>query len=402
MQTQPRKTRVVHITTNLTSSGSSSMLYKLMAHTDRNRFDPMVITLDNEGEFIDKIIAHGIPVYTFNMSRSLSSSWHILRLARLLRKLEPDVLQGWMYHGNLAASLASKMLTKQPILLWNVRQTIYNLQQEPRTTRWAISFSQRLANTPDRILYNSWLAENQHVALGYDEQKSQIVGNGFDLQLFAPNEYSREIMRQKLDIPQDGIVIGMIAHYRPTKNHALFIEAAHLLGLHNSNVHFMLVGENVTHSNPEITKLFERFPNLQGKIHLLGKRQDIPALLNAMDMFSLTASRGDGFPNAIGEAMACGVPCIATDVGDTALLINKTGQILQDVTPSSLAFAWQEWINAGEIWRKEQGKLARQRIRKHYAIQDICAQYQDIYASLDQKRQDARHTPSSPLQHPAG
>ena len=400
MQTQRQKIRVAHIITHLTSSGSSSMLYKLIAHADRNRFEPVVIALDSEGEFIDKIIAHGVPVYTFNMSRSLSSSWHILRLARLLRKLEPDILQGWMYHGNIAASLARKMLTIQPVLLWNVRQTIYNLQQESRSTRWAIGFSQRLANTPERILYNSWLSENQHVALGYDEQKSQIVGNGFDLQLFTPNSYSREIMRQKLGIPCDAIVIGMIAHYRPTKNHALFIEAAHLLGMHSNNVHFLLAGENVTADNPGIIKLLERFPGLQGKLHLLGKRQDTPALLNTLDIFTLISSRGDGFPNAVGEAMACGIPCIATDVGDTALLINKTGQILQDITPSSLAFAWLEWINAGEIWRKELGKQARRRINKHYTIQDITKQYQDIYSSLYQKQQDTFSTSPKPVWQP--
>lgn len=392
MQNQNRKIRVAHIITDLTSSGSSSMLYKLMAHTDRSRFDPIVISLDGEGEFIDKIIAHGIPVYTFNMSHSLSSSWHVLKLARLLRKLEPDILQGWRYHGNLAASLASKLLPKRPALLWNVRQTVYNLQQEPRSTRWAIGFSQRLMNTPDRILYNSWISENQHVALGFDEQKSQIVGNGFDLQLFSPNVYSRELMRQKLKIPQEAIVIGMIAHFHKTKNHALFFEAANLLGIHNRNIHFVLAGEQVTPDNPEIIRLLERFSGLEGKLHLLGKRQDTPALLNSMDIFTLTATRGDGFPNVIGEAMACGIPCIATDIGDTALLINKTGQIFQDITSSSLAFAWQEWINAGAAWRRELGQQARKRIQKHYAIQNITTQYQDIYQSLEQKRRDGMLT----------
>lgn len=396
---QNRKIRIAHIITDLTSSGSSSMLYKLMAHTDRSRFDPVIIALDSEGEFIDKIIAHAIPVYTFNMSRNPSSSWHVLRLARLLRKLEPDILQGWMYQGNLAASLASKLLAKRPVLLWNVRQTVYNLQQEPRSTRWAIGFSQRLMNMPDRILYNSWLSENQHAALGFDEQKSQIVANGFDLQLFAPNTYSRELMRTKLAIPQDAIVIGMVAHYCPSKNHALFMEAAHLLGMHNRNVHFILAGEQVSTDNPEIAALLKRFPTLQGKLHLLGKRQDIPALMNALDMFTLTATRGDGFPNAVGEAMACGVPCIATDIGDTALLINKTGQTLQEATPSSLAFAWQEWINAGEIWRKEQGRQARKRIQKHYAIQNIASQYQDIYQSLDQKRLGDTNASTEALKH---
>ncbi|HRJ52868.1 MAG TPA: glycosyltransferase [Candidatus Thiothrix moscowensis] len=395
---QYKRIRVVHIITNLSHHGSSMMLYRLMAHTDRSRFEPIVISLDRGDDFKEKISAHGIPVHTFNMSSSLSFGAHVVKLAHMLRKLSPDILQGWQYHGNLAVSLVSKLLPKPPVLLWNVRQTVYDIEQESNSNHWAIGFLRRLTNTPARIIYNSWISEGQHTRLGYSEQKSQVIANGFDLQMFAPNAHSREIIRQQLEIPEKATVIGMIAHHQPAKNHRLFIEAAHLLARHDPDVHFILAGNRVTADNHDIATLLQRFPELHERLHLLGNRQDIPALLNSMDIFSLTSSSGEGFSNVVGEAMACGVPCIVTDVGDTPLLVGKTGETIKNATASSLAFAWLEWINAGEIWRQEQGQQARQRIQRHYRIQHIARQYQDIYESLYHAHAAGTHSFFSQLQ----
>lgn len=359
------------------------MLYKLMAHTDLTQFDPIVISLGEEADLSARIRAHGINVHSLNMSRNFGAGWHIAKLARLLRQLQPDIVQGWMYHGNLAASLANIALGNRFPVLWNIRQTLYDINHEPRTTRWVIQMAAKLSQGPEQILYNSYLSADQHTAFGYSPLKTQVVPNGFDIQRFSPNSYYRESIRNSLGIHSDAIVIGMIARYHPMKNYALFLEAAHLLTQHQKNVHFILAGREVTADNPALEPLLQRFPD-KTHLHLLGERKDIYCLLNAMDIFSLTSSRGEGFPNAIGEAMACGIPCIATDVGDIPLIIGKTGRVLQvpEATPSALAFAWLEWINAGEVWREELGLRALQRIRKHYNIQTITTQYQNIYKEL--------------------
>lgn len=383
MDNEINKIRVVHVITCLSTGGAEMMLYKLLAHTDLTQFDPIVISLDDEADLGRRIRAHGINVHSLNMRRDFSSGWHILRLARLLRKLQPDIVQGWMYHGNLAASLANMALGGRFPLLWNIRQTLYDIRHEPMTTRWVIQAAAKLSHRPEHILYNSYLSADQHAAFGYSPLKTRVVPNGFDIQRFAPNSYYRESIRESLGIPPDALVIGMTARYHPMKNHALFLEAASLLMQHQKNVHFILTGRDVTADNPVLHPLLQRFPG-KNQLHLLGERKDIYCLLNAMDIFSLTSSRGEGFPNAIGEAMACGIPCIATDVGDVPLIIGKTGRVLQvlEATPSALAFAWLEWINAGEVWRKELGLRAMQRIRKHYNIHAIATQYQNIYKEL--------------------
>ncbi|MEB4592294.1 glycosyltransferase [Candidatus Thiothrix sp. Deng01] len=383
MDNTARKIRVAHVITCLTTGGAEMMLYKLLAHTDLTHFEPVVISLRGEADLSRRIRSHGISVYSLNMSLNLWAGWRILELVRLLRELQPDIVQGWMYHGNLAASLANMALGDRYPLLWNIRQTLYDIRHEPLATRGVIRMGAKLSKRPEHILYNSYLSADQHAAFGYPAQKTQIVPNGFDIQRFSPNAYYREDIRESLGIPSDALVIGMIARYHPMKNHALFLEAASLLMQHQKNVHFILAGREVTAENPELIPLLQRFPD-RSHLHLLGERQDVYCVLNALDIFSLTSSRGEGFPNAIGEAMACGVPCIATDVGDIPLIIGKTGRVLQvpEATPSALAFAWLEWINAGEVWRKELGLRALQRIRKHYNIQNITTQYQNIYKEL--------------------
>lgn len=380
MDNKTNKIRVVHVITCLSTGGAEMMLYKLLAHTDLNRFEPVVISLDGEAELGGRIMAHGIPVHCLNMKRSISSSWHILKLTQLLRKLAPDLIQGWMYHGNLAATLANRLLGGQRPILWNIRQGVYDLQQESFMTRHIIQWGAHLSKKPSRIIYNAYTSAMQHEAMGYTEARTLVIPNGFDTHLFRPTPYHRYSVRQELGIPADAIVIGMTARYHPIKNHALFIAAANLIHKHRKEVHFILAGREVTPDNPELAAQRSRF-GLDNNLHLLGERRDIPAILNAMDIFSLT-SDGEAFPNVVGEAMACGIPCITSDVGDIALIIGNTGKVIKDITPSALAFAWLEWINAGSAWRQEQGKQALQRIRKHYDIANIAEQYQNTYKEL--------------------
>ncbi|WP_287600587.1 glycosyltransferase [Thiothrix sp.] len=376
---------VVHIITSLAADGAGTMLYRILAHTNRSHYYPVVISLDDDNGGADKIRAHGIPVHCLNMANSLTSGWHILRLVRLLRELEPDVIQGWMYHGNLAASIANLALSNRHPVFWNIRQSLYDITLESTAMQWAIRLSAKRSGKPTGIIYNAYRAAEQHADFGFKEHNAHIIPNGFDTHVFAPNAYSRETIRHSLAIPEEAFVIGMVANYHPMKNHALFLEAANLLNKHQKNVHFILTGREVTHENREIQQLLKRFPALQANLHLTGERQDIPAILNALDVFTLTSSYGEGFSNVVGEAMACGIPCIATDVGDVPRIIGNTGHILRDASPSALAFAWLEWINAGATWRDEQGQRAMQRIKRHYSIHNIAHQYQELYASATQE-----------------
>ncbi|OQX16046.1 MAG: hypothetical protein BWK73_05025 [Thiothrix lacustris] len=386
MTLHARKIRVIHIITRLNTDntdGASTMLYKLMAHTDRSRFEPIVISLDGEAELSNRIRAHGITVYSLNLHNNITAGWHVFKLTRLLRTLQADIIQGWMYHGNLAASLANLSLGNRHPVLWNIHHTVRTLSQEARTTRWVIELGAKRSASPERIIYNTYLSAEQHATLGYDEQRNLVIPNGVDTQLFAPNRYQRNAMRHSLGIPADAFVIGLFAHYHPVKNHALVLEAARLLLQHQPNVHFILAGRGVTANNPKLRYWLDKIP-AQQNLHLLGGRKDIPHLLNALDLYTLSSSYGEGFPESVTEAMACGIPCVTTDVSDLTRIVGNTGQCLPvaDTTPSALAFAWLEWMNAGDAWRQDIGSRAVQRIQQVYAIHTITERYQQTYQSV--------------------
>ena len=380
MKASNSRQRIVHIITCLSTGGTEMMLYKILTHTDLTKFDPIVISLDNSTDLGEQLVAQNIPVHYLNMKRSLGSSWHILRLANLLRQLKPDVIQGWMYHGNLAATLANRLLGDRYPLAWSIRHSIHDLKQESFTTRHIIQWCSRLSKKPSHIIYNAYASAQQHEAIGYMTARTHVIPNGFDTELFCPNPYNREYIRQQLGIPHDALVIGMIARYHPIKNHDLFLAAASFMHRHYPNVHFILAGRDINSDNQKLVQQCSQY-GLNSRLHLLGERKDIPAILNAMDIFSLT-SENEAFPNVIGEAMACGIPCITTDVGDIARVIGNTGQVIKNPTPSQLAFAWLEWMDAGTIWRTELGQRAAERIQRYYSIHNISTQYQDIYKEL--------------------
>ncbi len=381
-----QKIRVIHIIARLSTEntdGASMMLYKLMAHTDRTRFEPVVISLDGEAELSNRIRAHGIDVFSLDLHNNITAGWQIFKLTRLLRTLEPDIIQGWMYQGNLAASLANLSLGNRYPVLWNIHHALPALNKEARTTRWVIELAAKRSASPEHIIYNTYLSADQHTAIGYDNQRNLVIPNGIDTQLFSPNPYQRNGMRHSLGIPEDAFVIGLFAHYHPVKNHALFLEAARLLLQHQANVHFILTGRGVTANNPKLQYVLDKIP-AQQNLHLLGGRKDIPHLMNALDLYTLTSNYGEGFPESVAEAMACGIPCVATDVSDVAKIMGNTGQCLpvQETTPSALAFAWLEWMNAGQAWRQEVGSRAIQRIQHTYNIQRITEQYQKTYRNI--------------------
>jgi glycosyltransferase involved in cell wall biosynthesis len=219
-----------------------------------------------------------------------------------------------------------------------------------------------------------------HEALGYAADKMQVIPNGFDLELYCPNSAAACAVRKEMGIPRDSVIIGLVARFDPLKDHKTFVAAAARLRSSVGGVHFVLCGEGVTWKNKQLCTWIEEHA-LGDCFHLLGRRADIPRLTAALDIAS-SSSRGEGFANVIGEAMACGVPCVVTDVGDSARIVGDTGRVVPAGEPVALAAAWQELIAAGEATRRALGQAARARIAEHYSLNSVGDRYQALYREL--------------------
>jgi glycosyltransferase involved in cell wall biosynthesis len=222
-------TKIVHIITGLGTGGSETMLYKLVSGSDRQRFSHSVISMIDEGTLGNKMKALGVPVYALDMKRLIHSPAAMLRLLRMIRTIQPDIIQGWMYHGNLLSLIASKLTTRRVYVMWNIRQSLYSLSYEKRLTRLIIKCGALLSGQVTRILYNSTTNSKHHKAFGYCDDNGIVIPNGFNIDIFVPSDERRRTVRSVLGFDSDTLLIGLIGRYHPMKDHSTFLKAASML-----------------------------------------------------------------------------------------------------------------------------------------------------------------------------
>ncbi len=233
---------------------------------------------------------------------------------------------------------------------------------------------------PVRIVCCGEAAKQGHARLGYDINKMQVIPNGFDMELFMPDPQARRSVRYELGLPPETVLLGMVGRFHPDKDHLSFIQAAKRLHARQQEVHFVLCGHDVTWQNPQLRDWIET-AGLQGHCHLLSRRDDVPRLTAAFDIATLSSS-GEGFPNVVGEAMACAVPCVVTDVGDAAFMVGETGSIVPPHHPQALADAWAKMVELGDEQRRAHGHVARMRVQQLFSLPSIVTRYEQLYAEF--------------------
>lgn len=370
--------KLFHVITGLNTGGAEMMLVRLLENTNRDQLEPIVVSLTDEGTLGQRIKALNIPVYALGMKPSLPNPMAIWQLKKLVKKHRPQLIQGWMYHGNLMALWSIKN-RKIPVI-WNIRQSLYNLKFEKWTTARIIQLGATLSRHTARIIYNAHIAADQHEAIGYHPSKRVILSNGFDVESFSPSVEARSAVRTELCLPDSALLIGLIGRYHPMKDHENFLKAASLLHQSHSDVHFLLAGRGVDGQNDKLTSLINTL-NLSQCTHLLGERSDIPQLQAALDI-ATSSSYTEGFPNVVAEAMSCATPCVVTDVGDVARIVGDTGTIVPPKNAEALVEGWRSLIDIGFEQRQALGQRARQRIVQHYSIEKIRDQYETLYQDV--------------------
>jgi glycosyltransferase involved in cell wall biosynthesis len=371
--------KILHVITSLDIGGAETMLHRLLVCMDSTRFESQVVCLIPIGPIGAKIQALGIPVYSLNMKPGQPSVEALFKLTRLLRRLSPDLVQTWLYHADLLGALAAKTLGLP--VLWNIRASNMNMSNYRRLSKLVLGACIRLSAWPQAVVVNSRAGQDFHERIGYHPRRWALIPNGMDTARFQPNPSARLALRNELGLPADTLLIGLVARYDRMKDHECFLQSSKLLASRMAGVHFVLAGNGVEALNP-CFKSFLESEQLIGRLHLLGERDDIPELTAALDIASSSSAYGEGFSNTIAEAMSCAVPCVVTDVGDSAFLVDKTGIVVPPNNPQALADAWQHLISIGVAGRNALGQIARQRIQKYFQQDDIARQYESLYESF--------------------
>jgi glycosyltransferase involved in cell wall biosynthesis len=371
------KPRLLLLTTGLATGGAEKQLARLLVNI-KDRIDPAVVSLAPRGPLSAEIEALGVPVWHLNLASTAGLPKAALRLVLLARRFRPDVLQGWMYHGNLAALLAARSLGRPVPVVWGIRQSLYDLAREKPNTKRVIRLGARWSPRAAAIVYNAHLARAQHEAIGFAAERGWVIGNGFDGEVWQPDADARRSVRAELGITPDAPLIGLIARYHPMKGHEVFLDAAVRLAERDPEVHFLLAGRDVTPTHP-VFQPYAQMAALAGRLHLLGERTDIPRLTAALDIASSSSSWGEAFSNTIAEALCCGVPVVVTDVGDSREIVGDSGIIVPVGDVEALANAWQCLLDAGPEARRTRGQRGRACILERYSIKAMAEAYLQLY-----------------------
>jgi glycosyltransferase involved in cell wall biosynthesis len=373
----------LHIIVSLGSGGGQRMLYNLLLKTNRLQFEPIVISLMDRGIYGDRIEALDIPVYTLGMKAGMLPTPAIFwRLIHKIHQLKPDIIQGWMYHGNLAAQLASVFSWRHIPVIWSIHHSINPLAaDETIIDQGFIRFCSLTANFTDQVVFVARNSKIQHEALGYYCNNNCVIPNGFDISLFKPSNEARLSLREELGLSPESFIIGSFARYDQMKDHANLLRAAALLVKDFPEVHFILAGNQVEPENQSLYQLIQDLGIVE-RIHLLGERRDIPRLSAALDILTSSSAYGEAFPLVVGEAMSCGVPCVVTDVGDSAWIVGNTGRVVPPRNSEALANAWKDLIELSLEERGALGKAARARIIENFSLDSVVDQYENLYESF--------------------
>jgi len=364
--------KVLHIITCLNNGGAEGVLYRLSTNDNQNNHQ--IISLMDNGVFGEKLAMSGIPVHTLNMPHGQITIKSFIMLYRLIRSIRPDVVQTWMYHSNLIGGLAAK-LARVNAIVWGVRGLFNDSVNTSQKTQFIMKCCALSSGwIPRRIIFNSMRAAQAHMAKGYSEQKVIIIPNGYNIMELRADHSARVKFRAELGISQNEVLLGMVARWHPQKDHANLISALGLLKNHTSS-HWkaVLVGPGITNDNTDLISLLD-FHGLRNRIQLFGPCSDISGVMNAIDIHILSSSDGEAFPNVLAESMACGTPCITTDIGDAAFIVSNLGWVVQPGDHFSLSnaitLALVEKQNEPNVWESRKASC-RKRIEENFNIEKM-------------------------------
>lgn len=370
---------VTHIITGLNNGGAEAVLYRLCVNDKVNKH--IVISLMDMGKYGSLLVEQGIEVHCLNMRQGRVSFSGLCRLYRLLKNNKPDLVQTWLYHADLIGGLVAKFSGVKKVF-WNIRQTVLESGFSKKHTIYTAKFCALLSQTiPDKIICCAHKAAKFHIDFGYTKEKIVVIGNGYELDALDINFEQGFNVKNEFSLNNASYILGMVGRYDPMKDHSNFLTALSLVKNTIPEFKCLLVGKLIESSNSKLVDEISRL-GLQNEILLLGQRSDIPSIMNALDIHVLS-SYDEGFPNVLAEAMACGTPCVTTNVGDADFIVGNTGWVVERRDSQTLAdaivLALNEKKNSAK-WKLRQ-KSARKRIVENFSIQTMIDKYHAVWTS---------------------
>jgi glycosyltransferase involved in cell wall biosynthesis len=388
-----RPLKVLHVIGDTDVGGAESVLHNVVSRLSPAAFQSRIVSLLPVGTIGQRLQAAGFEVDSLGLSRRWTAVPQALRgFASHVRDYRPDVVQTWMYHADLLGGIAARLSSQAPVV-WSVHHASLDRRTDSHNTRMSAGLCSRLSRyVPARIAVVSESARFVHQQAGYDPRKLTVIRNGFDVAQFRPDAAARREIRSELKLDEQARLIGLIGRFHPHKDHETFVRAAALIAGNDPRARFVCAGAGADWNNTQLTGWIDA-EGLRDRFRLLGLRNDVPKLMAALDL-AVCCSRTEAFPSVVGEAMACEVPCVVTDVGDCRAIVGDAGITVPPGNTTALAEGVLRALSLPTVMHAQWGRAARRRVIENYTIEQTVRGYTQVWNDViaEQSHEDRTST----------
>jgi len=380
----PVRTRVMFLIPSLVANGAERQLCELVRHMDPGRFEVHVVVFYDPADCLGGDLTPelaGLPhVRVHSLHKRRGALGYLVALPRLLAlvgRVDPEILHGYL-DGNLPALMAGAAWRKP--LVWGIRASAAAPGKLKGAGAAMFRASLWFSRYVDLVIFNSQAGLASHRTMGMQAPNTLVIPNGFDTGRFRPDPAAGARQRETWGVPPGAPLVGIVGRLDPVKDHPTFLRAAARLGRALPDLRFVAVGAGPADYAERLKRQALEL-GIADRVLWPGNCEAMAGAYNALSLLILSSTE-EGFPNAIGEAMACGVPCVATRVGDAALLIGDTGCTVAVGDDQALAQAALRLLGATRPEREDRAEAARARICSAFSCQALARHSQDALLGL--------------------
>jgi glycosyltransferase involved in cell wall biosynthesis len=358
--------KILFLSRSLGRGGAERQLVSLASALSKRGHFTKIAVFYSGGALESDLRKTGVPVTVMEKHGRWDIVSFLSRIALLLRRERPDVLHSYLTVPNLL-SIMFKPLHPRTRVVLGIRASDMDLNRYDWLARLTYKMECWLSRYADLIICNSHAGMEHASRNGFPAHKMVVIPNGIDTDMFHPDTHARNLIRAEWGIRVGYKLIGLVARLDPMKDHPTFLQAASLLAQKRDDVYFACVGDGPSEYRAWLQEMASK-SGLKNRIIWTGSRSDMPSVYNAFDIVTSSSSFGEGFSNAIGETMACGVPCVVTDVGDSAAIVGQCGVVVPRRSPESLVNAWIQFLEGRLVFTPS---AIRERIVREFSLESL-------------------------------
>jgi glycosyltransferase involved in cell wall biosynthesis len=363
---------------DLRIGGAERQLVTLAKNLDRTIFDVAVVCTYNGGVFAQELRDSGVPYIPLAKRGRWDLPRFLERFVRVLRSLKPDIVHSYLPIQNLLALVVRPVMPAARVV-WGVRGS-----NTGSASDWLSRPVERLqvlfSSLPDLTIFNSNAGREDHLSSGFMASRTLVIPNGIDTKRFVPDRASGLRLRALWHVPDDALLIGVASRLVPMKDHSTFLRAAASFAHLKPDVRYVCVGAGPEHYSRNLRAESYRL-GLADKVAWLGSLDDMSCVYNAFDICCSSSRDGEGTSNSIAEAMACGVPCVVTDVGDSSQIVGDTGIVVPPRNHEALAAGWAQ-MHARMAENPRLRETVRQRVNSQFSLSALVHNTSEAFLSI--------------------